>query len=558
MRSAPKILLIFFLFLSTDILAQCPPNIGFEDGSFNQWRCFYGDVLPDGTIDVPHLGPISGRHTIIDKKTAGRDFYGHFPTSSPNGGRYSIRLGNSDTVHQAERVTYTYKIPPGQELTLTLNYAVVLQNPDHAYYEQPRFTAKIFDVTDNNKEIDCPKFDWIATTSGVGFIKSDVPGQDNADVYYKDWASTTINLVGYGGKQVRLEFTTNDCAKRRHFGYAYLDLNETCSGAITGNSYCNGQKEVTLIGPPGFDKYTWYKPGDLTKEVGTGPSLHVPAVDGAKYAVIIMPFFGVGCIDTLYTTINKVLLDFELKVAKTVYGCTNSGANLAALSVTAGSTPGLTLSYYTDSIATVYVNSPGSVGPGVYYIKGQNAQGCQDIARVQVVVFDPPVVTITQPRAVDFPTPVDISHTFIPETGITYSYYSDAAATAEINPIVKHGGTYYVKAVNKYGCITIQWVDVKINKPKYTLTAPNTFTPNNDGINDVFSINVSLDNVVTFKSIKVFNRNGQLVFTGKSFGEFWNGTYNGRALPTGTYYWVFEGVTIIIMNALPKHPILLL
>jgi gliding motility-associated-like protein len=72
-----------------------------------------------------------------------------------------------------------------------------------------------------------------------------------------------------------------------------------------------------------------------------------------------------------------------------------------------------------------------------------------------------------------------------------------------------------------------------------SLLIGNVFTPNGDGINDVF---VPFDTVgVDYFWMKVYDRWGHLVFTGNNFG--WNGGLNGessRLLPDGVYYFDFE------------------
>lgn len=546
MKGLYKITLLFLLLASMRTFAQCPPNIGFEDGTFNNWQCYIGTVGTDGTVSVDLSSPTAGRHTIYSKKDLSLDPYGHFPVSCPNGSNYSIRLGNSGTGKQAERVAYTYTVPTGATTTLILNYAVVLQNPDHAFQEQPRFTVKIYDVTDNT-QIACPQFDFIASNDLPGFLQSDVTVQGALNVNYKEWSSTTINLAGYKGKQVRLEFTTNDCTKGGHFGYAYLDLEESCTAAITGNSFCNGQPGVTLRAPSGFDGYQWYLATDLTHPIGQDPTLRLfPAPpDNTTYALVVSPFAGVGCIDTLYTTVNKVGEDYKLQVLNTIYGCTSVGADLTAAAVTAGSSPGMTFSYYTDSLATVYAYTPEAAQAGKYYIRGVNAEGCLNILPVNVVLVDPPVINVNDPPQVDFPATADITQTFTHQNNVTYTYYSDALTTVPVNnpTAINHAGTYYVMGVNSAGCSDIQPIKVTVGPPKYTISAPNTFTPNNDGINDRFSISISsVDNVISFGSLKIYSRYGQLLFMSESITSVWDGTYKGKNLPTGTYYWVFDGI----------------
>ena len=226
----------------------------------------------------------------------------------------------------------------------------------------------------------------------------------------------------------------------------------------------------------------------------------------------------------------------------TVYGCPGTGVDLTAAKITAGSTPGMTLSYFTDALGTSYLYNPNMVtASGVYYIQGVNAEGCINILPVQVILALPDI-NVTDPKAVVFPVTVDLSKTYTSQPGVTYSYYSNAAATIPVEnyTAIQYGGTYYIKAVNSAGCVNVAPVNVGIQPPPpYSITAPNAFTPNNDGINDHFTISVT--GVVTFESVRIYNRYGQLVFSTKSPTDYWDGNYNGRNLPVGTYYWVFDG-----------------
>ncbi len=531
--------------------AQCPPNIGFENGTFDGWICATGSIGADGNINVYGKDPVYDRHTIT--RAGILDPYGHFPQVAPNGSKYSVRLGNGINGKGAERISYQFTVPPGKGYSLVFYCAVVLQSPGHASYQQPKFTAHIFDVTDN-VPIDCPQFDFIASYNIPGFQQSDVPApvdstQQNggggaiASVYYKDWSPTTINLVGYAGKIVRLEFTTNDCTLGGHFGYAYVDINEECTQPITGNTYCTGQQFITLHAPAGFSSYTWYKDG-LTTPIGQGETLFLnPAPpDQSKYEVVIKPYEGLGCPDTIYTIINKVNADFKLKVVDTLWGCVGAGADLTASAVTTGSTEGMVFSYYTEASGLLHVPNPrGVIQPGLYYIKGTNPEGCSNIVPVLVMLHPQAIVTIKDPLPVQYPQTVDLSTVYVSRSDQTYSYYSDEKATKPLpSKNVGVSGKYYIKAVNSFGCETITYTTVTVKPPPpYSISAPNVFTPNNDGINDYFS--VKIDGFVSFGNVKVFNRYGQLVFTAKTAYDVWDGNYKGQAMPPGAYYWVFEG-----------------
>jgi gliding motility-associated-like protein len=529
-----KFLFIVLVFTGFKCLGQAP-NIGFEDGTFNHWDCYIGGVDPLGNVNVSVSGPTYDRHTIIDKSDANTlDKYGKFHILCPNGSKYSIRLGNSDTGRQAERVTYTLTVPKGIPYSIILNYAVVLQNPGHAPFEQPRFTAKIYDVTDD-KYLSCPAFDFIASSNLPGFKQA--PNQ----VTYKDWTAATINLSGYPGKTVRLEFTTNDCTRGGHFGYAYLDLNENIGSPITGNAYCLGQTSVTLTAPYGFAGYTWYN-ADMSQIVAQGRTFKIsPAPpDMTKYSVVVFPYNGLGCIDTLSTTVNKIDDGFKLKVIDTLFGCPGTGADLTADRATAGSSSGMTFSYYIDSLAVSYLPNPDKVMvSGVYYIQGINTEGCMNILPVRVSL-GLPVIDVVDPEPVNFPAPVNLSNTFVHYTGLTYDYYSNAEATKRVENFaaITTTGTYFIKAVNKTGCDTVVKVNVLVNPPPYAITAPNTFTPNNDGINDYFS--VTLIGYIRFNYLKIYNRYGQMIFSTTSENQSWDGNENGKQMAAGAYYWTLE------------------
>ncbi|MBN2485944.1 MAG: gliding motility-associated C-terminal domain-containing protein [Bacteroidales bacterium] len=59
------------------------------------------------------------------------------------------------------------------------------------------------------------------------------------------------------------------------------------------------------------------------------------------------------------------------------------------------------------------------------------------------------------------------------------------------------------------------------------------FTPNGDGINDFLQIKGDFTSIRFF----VYTLNGEQIFISMSANEYWDGTYNGEALPNATYLW---------------------
>jgi gliding motility-associated-like protein len=66
----------------------------------------------------------------------------------------------------------------------------------------------------------------------------------------------------------------------------------------------------------------------------------------------------------------------------------------------------------------------------------------------------------------------------------------------------------------------------------------NAFSPNNDGVNDVWDLSI----LSSFSNIKVqvFDRGGNMVFQSLGYNKPWNGTKNGQPLPVGTYYYIID------------------
>ena len=84
--------------------------------------------------------------------------------------------------------------------------------------------------------------------------------------------------------------------------------------------------------------------------------------------------------------------------------CAPATVDITAATVTAGSTAGLTYTYFTDAAGTIALATPNAVAAsGTYYIKGSTVSGCSDIQPVVVTINAKPTVVITNPAAVCAP-----------------------------------------------------------------------------------------------------------------------------------------------------------
>lgn len=375
----PLLGILFCVCYADTVNAQgCPANIDFETGSFANWTCWVGRTYADGDKNVISLnkvlGPESGHHAMYSRNNQ-LDPFGGFPVSCPNGSGYSVKLGSTEAGGQAEGISYEFKVPENNNnYSITFHYAVVFQSPNHRINEQPRMEAEVTNVTDN-KVIDCGSFSFIAVGSSLpGFQVSNA--LDTIAVLYKPWSAVTVDLSGNAGKTIRLFFRTADCTFRRHFGYAYLDVDSDCNGSFIGAAYCPGDTIVQVNGPVGYSRYTWYDSA-LTTILGTGPKLTLkpPPPSGTSIALKIDPFDGAGCQKVLVALL-KDTLSFKANAGNDALYCGKDAVEIGAKTIpalayswspAAGlSDPSIANPMASPAKTTSYVLKVSSVGGGCY------------------------------------------------------------------------------------------------------------------------------------------------------------------------------------------------
>ena len=126
--------------------------------------------------------------------------------------------------------------------------------------------------------------------------------------------------------------------------------------------------------------------------------------------------------------------------------------------------------------------------------------------------------------------------------GGTPPYYYDWS-NAMTGPMIEYlyPGDYAVKVTDRNFCSLVDTLTVETER-EICLLIPTVFTPNNDGYNDVWNM-PGIEEYYPDAQIYVFNRRGDLLFTGKgkdSGGHdgLWDGRYKGRLLPMDTYHFI--------------------
>jgi gliding motility-associated-like protein len=102
---------------------------------------------------------------------------------------------------------------------------------------------------------------------------------------------------------------------------------------------------------------------------------------------------------------------------------------------------------------------------------------------------------------------------------------------------------YVVSVYNSYNCMAQDTISIKATCTEGGVYIPSAFTPNQDGKNDLFTINGSGIGII--KSLRVYNRWGEIIFEKKNFypndnSSAWNGKYKGVDADAGTYVYFAE------------------
>lgn len=97
-------------------------------------------------------------------------------------------------------------------------------------------------------------------------------------------------------------------------------------------------------------------------------------------------------------------------------------------------------------------------------------------------------------------------------------------------------GWYYVQVTNAYDCAGQDSAQV-IEYCPATIFVPNTFTPNGDGVNDIF---LPVGKSIASLHFMVFDRWGELLFESNDLDTGWDGTYQGEVVKNDMYVWRME------------------
>jgi gliding motility-associated-like protein len=272
-------------------------------------------------------------------------------------------------------------------------------------------------------------------------------------------------------------------------------------------------------GSTGGGTLTYWTDAGATNPLTTPASI---GIAGTYYIKVTTP---AGCTD-----IKPVVVSLNpgavLNITNPPAICSPGTVDITLPAVTAGSTGGGVLTYWTDANTTSPLSNPNAIATsGTYYIKSTPGTGCADVQPVKVIINPLPTLVITNPPGVCMPSTVDLTNPAVTAgstAGGTLSYWKDANASVPLpNPnIINTSGTYYIKTVIAGGCLAIQPVNVVINPLPVSNAGPDVLLCTGDvgtlGTNPTANYSYAWNPQTGLSNATIANPTVTLINTGKT------------------------------------------
>lgn len=296
-------------------------------------------------------------------------------------------------------------------------------------------------------------------------------------------------------------------------------LNATCSATPNG--------QITVNGSGGVGAYEYSIDGTTFQTSNTF------AVTNGTYNVSIRD--ANLCVKTFPVTVN-LTNDLVLNmVRKDTTICKGSSVQLTTSGNGATYSWSPSASLNNSTIASPIATPSENTLYTVNVVLGQ----CSTSSTVQISVKQDVHANAGQPISIIFGDQAQLFGTAVNATSYLWTPSAGLSNTTILAPIVKPQATtlYTLTVKNDIGCTDSSSVLVTVIP--YCIKVKNAFTPNGDGINDLWTVFDQFD-CLRNVTVHVFNRYGNEVFSSKDYRNNWDGRYKGKSVPDGTYYAVVD------------------
>ncbi len=359
--------------------------------------------------------------------------------------------------------------------------------------------------------------------------------ENNQTITVSPIVSTTYTLTGVvSGFDCPAEVVKAIEVKPELFAYFDTQSDETCEGETFSVLYTgNAASDAT---------YTWdFDGGQIVAGSGQGPIDIQWDTEGIK--TIKLEVEEDGCrSEEQIKTVSVIRTPVSAFDANIYEGCvpfavefTNSSSNTTG-NVTYNWTFG-TGDESTDVAPSFTYNTPGSYDVSLT-VSNESRCSTTETKTAFVQAYETPEAdfelfppeTVLEQATIEF---TDGSNSGDP---ITYLWdFDDGNTSDKQNPTHTYGatGSYMVKLLitTSNGCESEMQKEVIVH-PDFAVYAPSAFTPNGDGLNDVFEVKgIGIKQYL----MQVFSRWGEMIYESNNLENHWDGKFNGEFVSPGTY-----------------------
>ncbi|MFT3981587.1 MAG: gliding motility-associated C-terminal domain-containing protein [Ferruginibacter sp.] len=330
-------------------------------------------------------------------------------------------------------------------------------------------------------------------------------------------------------------------------------LTPSANITVSQQTICAGSSvnfTATAVNGGSNPSYQWKVNGG---NVGTNSNIYTSATLNNSDVVTVVLTSNATCLATNNVSSNGITMQVNpnltpsvsITASKTLL-CGGEAATFSATPVNGGSNPsyqwqinggnaGTNSSQFTyaafsnNDVVTVILTSSETCLTGNNVVSNG----------ITITIAPNPVLTLTADNPEILAGGTTQLHTASTETIATYAWQPAAslssASVADPLASPQTNTTYTLNVTSTVGCRASASIQIKVVQGPLIA---NTFSPNGDGINELWLIK----NLETYPNCKVqvFTRTGQLVFESRGYRQPWNGTFKGKSLPLDTYYYIIE------------------
>ena len=314
------------------------------------------------------------------------------------------------------------------------------------------------------------------------------------------WVQPSPNMILYASQNVVCKGNSMTLAVSGAQSYTWLPMN----GIIL-----NGSQTLITVKPEATTEYT---------VIGANYAGSEACIQQLSYSVMVQPYAQAKAVPSASVCPGK----------RTVL--TASGGN-----------------YYVWSPVSGLLGFTGAsvvAGPSittVYTVEASWNGYCGSVTTVTLKVLPKPLVSAGRDTAYHLGETVNLKAT---GNGTLSWFYNNGSALCkecsrvEINPI--NSDCYKVRLIDQNFCEAEDEICIDVIRD-FSAYIPNSFTPNNDGLNDVFMV---YGEQLTKFSLTVYNRWGQKLFYSDQMDSGWDGTFNNQLCKQDVYLYkvVYTGL----------------